>query len=171
MLKIRLARVGKKKKPTYRLIVSEAARDTYGKALEILGHFNPFTKVIEVNKDRILYWISQGAKLSPTVHNLLVDQKVITGEKVRASKGKKRKKKKEKPAEKPKAEAKAEEKPEEKKPDEPKEERSAKEKVETKVEAQPKEKPKGEKVEIKPEEKKEKDKAEKPTEKKSEKKE
>ena len=36
MLKIRLARVGKRKKPTYRFIINEAARDTYGKALEIL---------------------------------------------------------------------------------------------------------------------------------------
>jgi len=64
MLKIRLARLGKKKKPTYRFIVSESARDPYGKALEILGHYNPFSKVTEVKKDRILYWISQGAKLS-----------------------------------------------------------------------------------------------------------
>ncbi len=90
MLKIRLARVGKKKNPTYRFIISESARDTYGKALEILGHYNAFTKVTEVKKDRILYWISQGAKLSPTVHNMLVDQNVITGEKVKASKSKKK---------------------------------------------------------------------------------
>ena len=101
MLKIRLARVGKKKRPTYRFIVNEAARDTYGKALEILGHYNPFSKVVEVNKDRILYWISQGAQVSPTVHNLLVDQNVISGEKVRASKGKKKKKKGEAEAKKP----------------------------------------------------------------------
>ena len=93
MLKIRLARVGKKKRPTYRFIISEAARDPYGRALEILGHYNPFSKVIEVNKERILYWISKGAQASPTVHNLLVDQKVISGEKVKASKSKAKKKK------------------------------------------------------------------------------
>lgn len=86
MLKIRLARIGKKKKPAYRFIVSEAGRDTFGKALEILGHYNPFTKICEVKKDRILYWISKGAKASPTVHNLLVVQNVITEPKVKASK-------------------------------------------------------------------------------------
>ncbi|OGY53949.1 MAG: 30S ribosomal protein S16 [Candidatus Buchananbacteria bacterium RIFCSPLOWO2_01_FULL_45_31] len=91
MLKIRLARVGKKKSPAYRFVVSENARDLYGKQLEILGHYNPFSKVCEVKKDRILYWISQGAQVSPTAHNLLVDQNVITKEKVKASKsGKKR---------------------------------------------------------------------------------
>lgn len=85
MLKIRLARIGKKKRPTYRFIVSEAGRDPYGKALEIVGHYNPFSKICEVKKDRILYWISKGAKASPTAHNILIDQNVITGEKVKAS--------------------------------------------------------------------------------------
>ena len=91
MLKIRLARLGKKKKPTYSFIVSESARDPYGKALEILGHYNPFSKVTEVKKDRILYWISQGAKLSATVHNMLIDQNVIQAPKVKASKSGKKK--------------------------------------------------------------------------------
>lgn len=91
MLKIRLARVGKKKQPTYRFIVNESARDMYGKALEILGYYNPFSKVIDVKRDRVLYWISQGAQLSPTVHNLLVDQNVIDKEKIKASKAKKKK--------------------------------------------------------------------------------
>src|SRR3989338_9486679 len=92
MLKIRLARIGKRKKPTFRFIVTETSRDTYGKALEILGHYNQFSKVCDVQKDRILYWISRGAKLSPTVHNLFVDQNVIAGPKVKASSGKKNEK-------------------------------------------------------------------------------
>lgn len=91
MLKIRLARVGKRKKPTYRFIINESTKDTYGKALEILGHYDPFQKIIEIKKDRVLHWISQGAKLSPTVHNIFVDQNVIEAEKVRASKSKKKK--------------------------------------------------------------------------------
>src|SRR3989338_6607652 len=98
MLKIRLARVGKRKQPTYRFIVSESGRDTYGKALEIVGHYNPFSKVIEVYTDRILYWISNAAKPSQTVHNILIDQNVIQDEKVRASKAGK-KATEEKPAE------------------------------------------------------------------------
>ena len=84
MLKIRLARFGKKKQPTYRLIVSESSRDTFGTYLENLGHYNPRSKVCDVKKDRILYWISQGAQLSATVHNLLIAQNVIEGKKVRA---------------------------------------------------------------------------------------
>lgn len=90
MLKIRLARVGKKKKPLYRIIITESSRDNYGKYLEILGHYNPFSKVCEVKKDRVLYWVEKGAKISPTLHNLLVDQNVIAGAKVKAYKVKKK---------------------------------------------------------------------------------
>jgi len=90
MLKIRLARVGKKKSPSYRFVVSESSKDTYGKSVEIVGHYNPFTKVCEVSKDRILYWISKGAQPSATVYNMLLDQNVIVGKKVKASKGKKK---------------------------------------------------------------------------------
>jgi len=91
MVKIRLARVGKKKQPTYRLVVSDSQKDLYGKYLEILGNYNPFSKVCDVKKDRILFWIKQGAQCSPTAHNLLVDQNVITAKKVKASKAGKKK--------------------------------------------------------------------------------
>ncbi len=80
MIKIRLARIGKKKQPTYRLVVSDNKKDMYGTHLEILGHYNPRTKVTEVKKDRILEWIGKGAKVSDTVHNLLVSQNIISGE-------------------------------------------------------------------------------------------
>ena len=93
MLAIRLARVGKKKQPTYRLTVSEKSKDTFGDFLEIVGYYNPRSKVCEVKKDRILHWISKGAQPSSTVHNLLIDQNVIEGEKVKASKAKKKGKK------------------------------------------------------------------------------
>ena len=108
MLVIRLSRIGKKNKPMYRLIISEKARDPYGKALEILGSYNPYSKNLQAKKDRIEHWLSCGAQMSPTVNNLLIDQKVITGEKVTASKPGKKKKEEEKPAEK-KEETKAEE--------------------------------------------------------------
>ncbi len=143
MLKIRLARIGKKKRPAYRFIVSDSTKDTFGRALEIVGNYNPFSKVVEVKKDRILYWISKGAQISPTAHNLLVDQNVISKEKVRASKsGKKRKDNQQKTAEikpeqvaKPVAEIKTEEKPaeenkvEETRAEEKKEEKSKVEEV------------------------------------------
>jgi small subunit ribosomal protein S16 len=87
MLTIRLSRIGKKKKPMYRLIISEKARDPYGRALEIFGSYNPFSKEIQVNSERINYWLSKGAGMSPTVNNLLIDKEIIKGKKVTASKG------------------------------------------------------------------------------------
>ncbi|MCK5416711.1 30S ribosomal protein S16 [Candidatus Parcubacteria bacterium] len=90
MLKIRLSRIGKKKKAMYRLIINEHTRDTYGRALEILGSYNPFTKKLETKKERIEHWLKNGAQMSPTVNNLLLENKIIKGEKVIASsKGKK----------------------------------------------------------------------------------
>jgi len=86
MLTIRLSRIGKKNKPMYRLIVSEKARDPYGKSLEILGSYNPHSKELQVKTERIKYWISKGSQMSPTVNNLLLDKKIIEGKKVKASK-------------------------------------------------------------------------------------
>ncbi len=88
MLHIRLTRIGKKKQPEYRLIVCEKARDPWGKALEILGHYNPRTNPASVTlkQDRIKYWIENGAQCSETVWNLLLDQGVVKGEKKKSIK-------------------------------------------------------------------------------------
>lgn len=89
---IRMSRIGKKKKPMYRLTIAEKSKDPYGKALEILGSYNPFTKKLDAKGERINYWISMGAGMTPSVNNLLLDNKIIKGEKVKASKkGKKAK--------------------------------------------------------------------------------
>ena len=92
MLTIRFSRIGKKKNPIYRLIISEKARDPYGKALEILGTYNPFSKELISKNERIVYWISKGAQMSASVNNLLIEKKVIKGNKVKASKDKKKEK-------------------------------------------------------------------------------
>ena len=83
MLTIRLTRIGKAKQPEYRFIVSEKARDPWGKALEILGHYNPRTNPVTttLKKERVEYWISKGAQCSDTVRNILIDQKIVKGEK------------------------------------------------------------------------------------------
>lgn len=83
MVIIRLSRVGKKKQPSYRLIVSEKSKDPWGKYLENLGLFNPLAKppVMDFNLDRIKYWLGQGAQVSDTVWNIFVDQKIVEGEK------------------------------------------------------------------------------------------
>ena len=119
MLTIRLSRVGRKNKPNYRLIVSEKTKDPYGRALEILGSYDPYSKKLEVKQDRIKHWIDNGSGMSKTVSNLLIENKIIEGEKVKATNiSKKRKakleeknKKEEKPAEV--EEKKTEEKPKE----------------------------------------------------------
>jgi len=85
MLTIRLSRIGKKNAPMYRLIISEKARDPYGKHLEILGSYNPYTKELVAKGERIKYWMGKGAQLSPTVNNLLLDKKIIEGKKKKAS--------------------------------------------------------------------------------------
>lgn len=73
---IRFQRMGKKKSPAYRLVLSEKARDPQAKSLEILGQYNPVAnpKVIELNKERIAYWLGMGAKPSESVHNLFVQE-------------------------------------------------------------------------------------------------
>lgn len=83
MLMIRLQRVGKKKQPSYRFVVSEKQRDTQAESLEILGFFNPLVKEggLQLKVDRLKYWLSVGAKPSNTVHNLLLKAGVFTGDK------------------------------------------------------------------------------------------
>lgn len=83
MLTIRLSRVGKRKQPLYRLIVSEKSHDPWGRALEILGQYNPHTApaTVTFKMDRVKFWISQGAQTSDTVWNLLSDLKIVDGPK------------------------------------------------------------------------------------------
>jgi small subunit ribosomal protein S16 len=84
--------MGKKNKATYRLIISEKARDPYGRALEILGSYDPHTKELKAKKERIIHWIKNGAGLSATVNNLLIKNNIIEGKKVKATKLKTKKK-------------------------------------------------------------------------------
>ena len=93
MIVLRLTRVGKKKQPSYRLIVQEKKRDPWGKALEIIGKYNPRTnpKTVEFDAERVNFWLSKGAVASDTVHNLLIDAKIIKGEKQKNARDPKRK--------------------------------------------------------------------------------
>jgi len=85
MLMIRLSRVGKKKQPEYRLIVSEKQKDPWGDFLEQVGFFNPRSNPPTVNfkTERIQYWLSKGAQVSNTVKNLLIEQNIIPGKKIK----------------------------------------------------------------------------------------
>ena len=83
---IRLQRLGKSKHASYRVIVSEKQKDPQAGHLEILGVYNPTLnpKVVDFKKDRIQYWLSVGAKASPTIHNLLLGLGVSAGKKQRS---------------------------------------------------------------------------------------
>jgi small subunit ribosomal protein S16 len=94
MLVIRLSRIGKKNQPSYRLTIAEKARDPYGKALEILGSYNPRSKELIAKKDRIEHWIRHGAQMTTTVNNLLISHEIIEGEKILDEKKRESKKKK-----------------------------------------------------------------------------
>ena len=73
MVVIRLRRAGSKKRPFFRVVVtdSRAARDS--SFVEILGHYNPRSKpaVVDVDKERVDYWLKQGARPSDSVRTLI----------------------------------------------------------------------------------------------------
>ena len=75
MLNIKLQRVGKRGQAYFRVIISEHTKNPQGSFLELLGSYDPHKKVFKVKKDRIEYWISKGAGVSPTVNNLMVNYK------------------------------------------------------------------------------------------------
>ena len=73
MLKIRLKRLGAKKAPTYRIIVINSTTKREGKPIEELGHYNPKTKEMKLNKENALAWISKGAQPTDTVKYLITN--------------------------------------------------------------------------------------------------
>ena len=110
MLKIRLQRVGKKHEPVFRVVVGDSKNAAKsGKFIEVLGSDDPRSKNQNtLNKARVQEWITKGAQVSDTVHNLLVSEKVIDKKKVNAL-PKKTAPKKEVPAEEVTSEATTEE--------------------------------------------------------------
>ncbi len=73
VLMIRMARFGARKQPYYRVVVIDKERARNGRSVEVVGTYNPRTSPasFEVKRDRIEYWRSKGAQLSPTLTRLL----------------------------------------------------------------------------------------------------
>ena len=73
MLSIRMRRTGSKKRPFFRVVVSEARSKKEGQFIEVLGFYNPRTKpaVFEINKDRVAHWVKVGARPSDSVRTLM----------------------------------------------------------------------------------------------------
>ena len=83
MLKIRLQRIGRKNDPSFRAVLTDSKNSTKsGRFLEILGTYNPKEGEAHFDGEKIKHWMSKGAKLSDTVHNFLIHNKVITGKKI-----------------------------------------------------------------------------------------
>ena len=76
MLRIRLSRVGKKKAPSYRMVVADARAPRDGAYVEIVGHYNPRTqpKTLVIDADKVRDWLSKGAQPSERVDKLLAQQ-------------------------------------------------------------------------------------------------
>ena len=70
---IRLARIGARKQPYYRVVVIDKERARNGRSVEVVGLYNPRTTpaTIDLKRDRIDYWVSKGAQLSDTMKRLL----------------------------------------------------------------------------------------------------
>jgi small subunit ribosomal protein S16 len=75
---IRLARFGARKQPYYRIVVIEKDRARNGRSIEVVGTYNPRTNPasVELKHERIAYWRSKGATLSPTLAKLLAKHPV-----------------------------------------------------------------------------------------------
>jgi small subunit ribosomal protein S16 len=78
VLTIRLSRIGKKKKPYYRVVVIERTRPRDGRVKEAVGTYDPLKKPAEIklNTERIKHWISVGAQPSDTVRSLIRQHKI-----------------------------------------------------------------------------------------------
>jgi small subunit ribosomal protein S16 len=70
---IRLARIGARKQPYYRVVVIDKERARNGRSVEVVGLYNPRTSpaTVDLKRERIDYWVSKGAQLSDTVSRLL----------------------------------------------------------------------------------------------------
>lgn len=83
MLKVRLQRIGRKNDPSFKIVLVESQRAAKsGSALETLGSYNARMGTPVINGEKIKYWISKGAQVSPTVWNLLISQKILSGKKI-----------------------------------------------------------------------------------------
>ncbi len=80
MLVIRLSRTGRKKQPNYRVVVAEKSAAVKGRFLEILGHYNPRTKDLQLDADRAKAVLADGAQPSETAEALLQKAGVLKRE-------------------------------------------------------------------------------------------
>ena len=71
MVKIRLKRMGRKKLPIYKIVVADAKAKRDGKMIDILGTYNPKSKELQVDLERVKEWLAKGAQPTDRVAALL----------------------------------------------------------------------------------------------------
>ena len=81
-VKIRLKRMGSKKKPFYRIVVADSRAPRDGKFIEEIGYYNPLTesKEIKVDAEKVNTWIKNGAKPTDTVNRLFKNNNIYSEE-------------------------------------------------------------------------------------------
>nr|YP_010277186.1 ribosomal protein S16 [Thalassionema nitzschioides]UHY40709.1 ribosomal protein S16 [Thalassionema nitzschioides] len=77
MLKLRLKRTGRKRSPSYRLVIIEHTTRRDGRPIEDVGFYNPITKKSSFNNEKISNWLKVGVQPTPTVLNLLKHEGII----------------------------------------------------------------------------------------------
>ncbi len=79
MIKLRLRRMGAKKRPSYRIVVADSRTQRDGRIIEQIGFYDPLTEpaTVTVNEERASYWLGVGAQPTETVHILLRKQGLI----------------------------------------------------------------------------------------------
>jgi small subunit ribosomal protein S16 len=83
MLKIRLQRTGRVNNPAFRVVLTDSKNSAQsGKFQEILGSYEPKAGKVSLKADRIKHWLTLGAQASGTMHNFLVDQKIVSAKKI-----------------------------------------------------------------------------------------
>lgn len=73
MVRLRLTRGGRHKRPFYRIVAADSRKPRDGRYIEVLGTYDPLKSpaVVEIKQERVLEWLKQGAQPSVTVHHLL----------------------------------------------------------------------------------------------------
>ena len=76
-VKIRLTRMGAKKRPTYRIVASDSRRPRDGQYIELIGTYNPKEEAVKVNEEVALKWLNNGAQVTDTVRNIFSKQGIM----------------------------------------------------------------------------------------------
>lgn len=80
---IRLQRIGRKNDPSFRIVVTDKRESTTStRFADIVGTYQPKAGAIDIDAEKVTKWLKNGAKASPTVHNMLVTKKIIDAKKI-----------------------------------------------------------------------------------------